>query len=55
MAQLYYQQVFTSEGSVPARASYHCYTQADGCMGENLGSGAMAATSAMIAGCVPHH
>jgi hypothetical protein len=55
MAQIYYQQVFTAEGNVSGLASYHCYTQADGCQGEGLGSGAGAAANAMIAGCIPRH
>jgi hypothetical protein len=55
MAQIYYQQVLTAEGSVPSLASYHCYSQTDGCVGENLGVGDVAAVDAMFAGCAPHH
>ncbi|MGE5181968.1 MAG: hypothetical protein ACM31C_07890 [Acidobacteriota bacterium] len=55
MAQLYFNQVFTSEGFVNALASYHCYTAADGCQGEDLGTGANAAVQALIAGCTVRH
>jgi hypothetical protein len=51
MAQIYYDQMAASTGG----AQFHCYSQADGCMGEGLGSGAQAAIQAMITGCVPRH
>ena len=51
MAQIYYTQIMIN-GTATA---YHCYSQADGCMGENLGTGAQAATQALLAGCVPRH
>jgi hypothetical protein len=54
MAQIYYDQIVAAEGA-SASTAYHCYTQADGCMGEALGTGAAAAVSAMIAGCTPRH
>ena len=51
MAQIYYQQIMTA-GSDTA---FHCYSQADGCQGEGLGSGNADAVQAMIAGCTPRH
>jgi len=48
MAQLYEMQI-TSD------TAYHCYSQADGCQGESLGSGAQQAIAAMQAGCVARH
>jgi hypothetical protein len=48
MAQLYHDEI-TSE------KAFHCYSDADGCQGEGLGTGAMEAVQAMIAGCVPRH
>lgn len=48
MAQIY-------EGLITTTTGYHCYTQADGCMGENLGTGATDATNALLAGCTPRH
>jgi hypothetical protein len=51
MAQLYYQELMTAGTDT----AYHCYTQADGCQGEALGTGNQAAAQAMIAGCVPRH
>ncbi len=48
MAQLYYQQI-TSD------TAYHCYSQADGCRGEGLGTGERVAIQAMIDGCTPRH
>jgi hypothetical protein len=54
MAQQYYDQVMAAEGGT-SRISFHCYTQADGCQGENLGTGTQDAIQAMIAGCTPRH
>jgi hypothetical protein len=54
MAQIYYGQIMTAEGS-GANVAFHCYSQADGCQGEGLGSGAQAAVQAMLAGCTPRH
>ena len=49
MAQLYHDAITSTK-------QYHCYTQADGCQGEGLGSaGARDAVMAMIAGCIPRH
>jgi hypothetical protein len=48
MAQLYHDAITSDK-------AYHCYTQADGCQGEALGTGAMDAVQAMIAGCVARH
>jgi hypothetical protein len=49
MAQLYHDQITSTK-------QYHCYKQADGCMGEGLGSaGFRDAAMAMIAGCIPRH
>jgi len=48
MAQLFHDQI-TSE------KMFHCYSQADGCQGEGLGTGNQEAARAMIAGCTPRH
>jgi hypothetical protein len=48
MAQIY-------EGQITSTTSYHCYTQADGCQGEGLGTGATDAANALVAGCVARH
>jgi len=53
--KLYFDLISAAAGGDPARASYHCYTQADGCQGEGLGTGLRDAQQALIAGCVPHH
>lgn len=55
MAQLYYNLVLTAEGFVSSLASYHCYSAADGCQGEDLGSGTTAAVNALIAECTLRH
>jgi hypothetical protein len=55
MAQIYYDEIFQAEGQVTALASYHCYSQADGCNGEALGTGAGAAVNALVAECTPRH
>jgi hypothetical protein len=47
MAQIYEQLV--------TGATYHCYSAADSCSGENLGTGSQDATNALLAGCVPRH
>ena len=52
MAQIYFNLIQQS-GSTTTH--YHCYSQADGCNGEGLGTGNQAAAAAMISGCVPHH
>jgi hypothetical protein len=49
MAQLYHDEISSTK-------QYHCYTQADGCQGEGLGSaGNRDAVMAMVAGCIPRH
>lgn len=53
--KLYFDLISAAAGGDPARASYHCYTQADGCQGEALGTGNRDAQAALIAGCVPRH
>ncbi|HWO25925.1 MAG TPA: hypothetical protein VNO30_44630 [Kofleriaceae bacterium] len=53
--KIYYDLIAAAAGGNPSRASYHCYSQADNCQGENLGTGSSAATQAMINRCVPHH
>lgn len=56
MAQIYFNEISAAEGNDTARASFHCYSQADGCQGEGLGiTGNREATQAMIANCVPRH
>jgi len=47
MAQIYEQLV--------TGATYHCYSAADMCSGEGLGTGNQDATNALLAGCVPRH
>jgi hypothetical protein len=54
MAQIYETQIEQAEAGT-SLVGYHCYSQADGCQGEALGTGAMDATTAMIAGCTPRH
>src|SRR5262249_28647891 len=54
MAQIYHDTIMQAEGS-PALVGYHCFTQADGCHGEALGTGAAQAIQSMIAGCTPRH
>jgi hypothetical protein len=52
MAQIYEGQLATA-GTATA---YHCYAQADGCSGENIGTmGTQDSGAAMIAGCTPRH
>ena len=53
MAQIYYDEV--AAASDPSLVSYHCYAQADGCMGEALGNGSAAAVTAMTTSCKPRH
>jgi len=57
MAQLYEQLIVQTESGDASTGitGYHCFTQADGCMGEGLGNGSTMAVDAMIAGCVPRH
>ncbi len=54
MGQLYYDQIVLGEGGT-SRTAFHCYSAADGCQGEALGSGAQDATRAMVDGCIPRH
>jgi len=55
MSRIYFDLISQTEGGDPNLAQYHCYTQADGCQGEGLGTGLGDAAQAMIAGCVPRH
>jgi hypothetical protein len=48
MAQLFHDAITSDK-------AFHCYSQADGCQGEGLGSGAQQAIAAMEAGCTPRH
>jgi hypothetical protein len=48
MAQLFHDQITSDR-------AYHCYSQADGCQGEGLGTGNQEAARAMIDGCTPRH
>jgi hypothetical protein len=43
------------ERADPARVAYHCYSEADGCQGEGLGTGTAVAIQAMIDGCIANH
>ncbi|MEP6861777.1 MAG: hypothetical protein ABJE66_14210 [Deltaproteobacteria bacterium] len=55
MSQLLFDQITQAEGA-GAQTAYHCYAQADGCMGEGLGAlGSSEASHAMVAGCTPRH
>lgn len=54
MSKLAYDQIVAAEGGT-SRAAHHCYSQADGCSGEALGSGAQDAVQAMLNGCIPRH
>jgi hypothetical protein len=55
LGKLYFDEVAAASGGDLSRASYACYTQADGCLGENLGTGARDAERSLIANCVPRH
>jgi hypothetical protein len=57
MSQIYEQLVMQTEAAHGSTGitGYHCYSQADSCHQEFLGTGDMDATNAMIAGCVPRH
>jgi len=56
MGQLYYDAIAQATGSNPERASYRCYSAAQGCMQENVGdSGQADVVSAMLGGCKPRH
>lgn len=55
MAQNYFDTVFQASGGDTSRAVFHCYSQADGCQGEGLGTGTQDAVNAMLAGCKPRH
>jgi hypothetical protein len=54
MAQIYHDQIVAAEGGT-ALVGFHCYSAADQCMGESLGTGSADATQAMIDRCVPRH
>jgi hypothetical protein len=53
--KIYFDLIAQTEGGDPGLAQYHCYTQADGCQGEGLGTGNADATQALLASCVPRH
>jgi len=53
--KIYFDLIAAAAGGDPARASYHCYSAAHGCQGENLGTGNADAVAALIANCVPRH
>jgi hypothetical protein len=56
MAQHYYKAIRLASNNDPALSQFHCYSQADGCQGEGLGTtGDRDAVTAMITGCTPHH
>lgn len=54
MAQIYFTTVMASSSN-PSLVAFHCFSQADGCQGENLGQGGQQAIQAMLAGCTPRH
>jgi hypothetical protein len=52
----YYHDAMMAAGSDVSRVSYTCYSAADGCMGEDLGTkGGADAVAAMTAGCIANH
>ena len=53
--KLYFDLISQAAGGDPNRAQYHCYTQADGCQHEALGTGNQDAAAALIANCIPRH
>jgi hypothetical protein len=55
MGALYYDVIAQASGTDPERAQFNCYSDADGCQGENLGAGNRDAVDALIAGCIPRH
>jgi hypothetical protein len=55
MAQIYFNTVLQASGGDTSRVAFHCYSQADGCQGEALGTGSQDAIDAMVAGCKPRH
>jgi hypothetical protein len=55
MAQSYFNTVLQASGGDASRVAFHCYSQADGCRGEGLGTGNQDAINAMLAGCKPRH
>ena len=54
MAQIYMNAITQAEADA-GLVGYHCYGQADGCVGEGLGSGATQAVNSLLAGCKPRH
>jgi hypothetical protein len=55
MAQNYFDTVFQASGGDSSRVAFHCYSAADGCQGEGLGTGIQDAVNALLAGCKPRH
>lgn len=55
MGNAYFNAIAQAEGGNPSLAQYHCYSQADGCQGEALGTGLSDAAHALITGCAPRH
>ncbi len=55
MGNAYFNTISQAEGGNSNLAQYHCYFQADGCQGEQLGTGLSDAKQALIASCVPRH
>lgn len=54
MSQIYYDAIW-AENPDPDRVLYHCFGEADGCVGEGLGTGEPIAIQAMLDGCIPNH
>jgi hypothetical protein len=54
MSSLYYGLIQQAETD-PSLLAYHCYSQANGCHGEQLGTGDADVVQAMLAGCTPRH
>ncbi len=53
LGRQYFDVIATANGGDTTLADYHCYSAADGCQGEGLGTGNRDASDALIAGCVP--
>lgn len=55
MAQNYFDTMVQASGGDTSRVAFHCFSAADGCQGEGLGTGTQVAVNAMLAGCKPRH
>jgi hypothetical protein len=53
-SKYFYEQIEQAEGGT-SMVGFNCYSGADGCGGEGLGTGSDVATQSMIDNCVPRH